>query len=177
MLCLALTAAAAGATAAQEWETFAPPNGGFSISMPGKPAMSDQEVPTRVGKLNNRMYLLESGQGVYMVSYADFPDPVTDPVTIKAMLDNARDKAAKSSGNQLKEEKEITLEGYPGRDWLVSIPGGILRARAFWVRNQRLYQAVVLMPAGKDAEAEKAREATMMKFLNSFGLTSAGVTR
>lgn len=177
MLCLALTALAVGPTAAQGWENFSPADAGFSVSMPGKPTASNQEVPTASGQIINHLYMLQLEQSVYIVTYADFPRPTSDPAMIKAMLDRARDSATKATGGELKDEKEIKLDGNPGREWFVRFPSSLARARAYWVRNQRLYQAIVMMPEGKDADAERAREAMMAKFLDSFALKSAAAGR
>lgn len=172
ILGLALTFCLGASASAQqkEWEKFAPSGGGFSVLMPGKPTANDQEVPTPNGKLINRMFLLDAGESAYLVAYMDFPEPVSDPARIKAMLDSARDQAIAGTRGRLKEEKEIKLGEHTGREWFVALPGGLLRARGYWVK-QRVYQVVVLMPEGKDAASESAREATMARFLNSFALT------
>jgi hypothetical protein len=160
------------AQAGKPWEKFSPPGAGFTVLLPGRPSHEEQVAQTRIGRIINHVYALEAGGVVYMMSYADFPEPVTDPQTIKAMLDGARDNALAKTGGRLKEEKEIKLDGRMGRDWFVGIPGGLARARAYW-DTQRLYQLIVLMREGKDAAAEKRREATMRKFLESFALTGA----
>lgn len=154
------------------WEKFSPAGGGFSVLMPGKPTAKDQEVETNLGKLINHMYTLSASPNLYMVTYAEFPTRVTDPAVIKAMLDNARDKAVSATGGELKNQKEVKLGENLGREWLVTIPslGGIARARAYWV-DHGLYQILVLSPADKNPAAEKSREATMLKFLDSFVLT------
>lgn len=167
---LALSLCFGAPAAAQKWEKFAPAGGDFSVLMPGKPVKTDQEMQTAFGKLVNHMFLLQSGEAVYMVSYGDFPEPVSDPAVIKRMLDSARDNAIQATSGRLKEEKEIKLGGHTGRELLVVLPAGLTRARAYWV-GKRLYQVVVLMPEGKGAAGEKAREETMAKFLDSFALT------
>ena len=145
--------------------------------MPGKPTVTEQEVPFGGGKLINHLYMVEADSSVYIASYAEFPMAVSEPAVIKAMLDNARDKGVAAANGELRSEKEIKIDENPGREWLVSIPGGgIARARAFWVK-QRLYQAFLLMPQGKTPAEEASREAVMSKFLNSFALTSAATAK
>src|SRR5688572_2011965 len=159
------------------WEKFSPAGGGFTVLMPGKPKVTEQEVPFGGGKLINHMYMVQANSSVYIVSYAEFPTTVTDPVVIKAMLDNARDKGVAAANGTLRSEKEIKIDDNPGREWLVAIPsGGIARARAYWVK-QRLYQAFLLMPQGKNPQEEAAREAVMSKFLNSFALISTNAAK
>ena len=165
------------AQAEKPWEKFSPEGGGFTVLMPGKPTVTEQEVPFGGGKLINHMYMVQANSGVFIASYADFPMPVTDPLVIKAMLDNARDKGVAAANGELRSEKQIKIYENPGREWLLSIPGGgIARARAYWVK-QRLYQAFLLMPQGKNAQEEGAREAVMSKFLNSFALISTDAAK
>jgi hypothetical protein len=163
-----------GATAKVEtpWEKFAPEGGGFAVLLPGKPTGSEQAVESKVGTLKHHMFLLVSGTDVYMVSYVDYPDPVTDPAVIKTMLDAGREGGLQATHGELKSEKEIKLGEYTGREWVVNIPdAGFARARAYWV-SSRLYQAMVVLGDAKTIEAEKVRDATMAKFLDSFVLTA-----
>ena len=159
------------------WEKFSPKGSGFEVLFPGKPTGSDEALDTAVGTLMHHQYSLLQGTSYFMVSYVDYPGPVTDPTLIKTMLDAGREGGLKATNGVLRSEKEIKLGEYVGREWVVVIPdGGVARARAYWV-SSRLYQAVVLIPETKDVEAGKLREATMSKFLDSFVLTADGVPR
>ncbi len=149
---------------------YSPPGGGFSVLMPGKPVAQDEEVDTRLGKVTNHSFSAGAGEVWYAVMYSDLPAPVSDPEVIKGMLDNARAHGLAAVHGELQSEQEITLEGNPGREWLVRIPrGAILQARAYWVR-QRLYQVVTLREPEPNKEISKLREAAVKSFLDSFQL-------
>jgi hypothetical protein len=139
------------------------------------PSVASEKVTPVEGHpgVENHLITLETEQAGYVVSYVQFPEEVTDPDTIKDMLDRGRDGGIASSGGTLKSEKEITLSGYSGREWQMEIPGGLVAtARAYWVR-QRLYQTVfIATPKVSDSpEATKLRQEAGSKFLDSFGLT------
>ncbi|MBA3240733.1 MAG: hypothetical protein H0T60_05850 [Acidobacteria bacterium] len=158
---------------ATAWKKLAPAEGGFMVLMPGTASEEKHSVETSVGKLENRIYSVETKQGVYMVMYADFPEVVSDADTIQRMLDNGRDKALANTKGKLTSEKNIKLDGYAGREWLVEIPGSnVIRARAFWVKR-RLYQSLVIFPEGRNTpqETNRIRESATLKFLDSFALS------
>ena len=162
-------------TDASTWGNVAPANAGFKILMPAK---ATEKVTPVAGRpdLEHHLIVLETELAAYIVSYAEFPDEITDPVQIKEMLDRGREGGLASSKGQLKNEKEIKLGDYTGREWRIEIPGGIVAtARAYWVKR-RLYQTVFLETpkAGDTPELTKLRQEAGHKFLDSFALSEAG---
>lgn len=116
--------------------------------------------------------MLETKLAGYVVTYVQFPDEITDPAVIKGLLDRGREGGVESSGGTLKSEKEIKLNDYLGREWLMELPGGLTAtARAYWVKRT-LYQTIfVTTPKSDDsAEVKKLRQETASKFLDSFTL-------
>ena len=154
-------------------EKFSPPGAGFSVLLPGKPETEVQDLDSEIGKLTNHMYLLEAPGVSYAVMYAEFPAPITDPEVARGMFDNARTLAVAAVRGDVKSESEITLNGYPGRELLVSMPGGLglLCARMYMVK-QFFYQAITLSAPEKNAETLKLREAEVKKFFDSFTLVA-----
>ena len=154
-------------------EKFSPPGAGFSVLLPGKPKTEVQDLDTEIGKVTNHMYLVDAPGVSYAVMYAEFPAPITDPEVARAMFDNARILAVAAVRGDVKSESEITLSGYPGRELLVSMPGGLgmLRARMYMV-EQFFYQAITLSAPESKAETLKLREAEVKKFFDSFTLVA-----
>jgi hypothetical protein len=154
------------------WINVAPANAGFTVLMPAKPSENVQAVKGLPGGENHLM-TLETKLAGYVVSYVQFPDETTDPDAIKVMLDRGREGGIASSGGELGGEKEIKLNEYFGREWMMKLPGGLLATtRAYWVKR-RLYQTVfVITPNASDSpEVIKLREEAGTKFLDSFTLS------
>ena len=133
------------------------------------------DIDTKLGKLKNHKFSTRTGLAYYLVAYSDFPEVITDPATIKRMLDSGRERALTVSGAQLKNEADIKLGDHIGREWSVEVPGSyIATARAYWVRK-RLYQTIIVMDAQANItpEAARVRQGVTAKFLGSFSLTEA----
>jgi hypothetical protein len=168
-------ATAAAPNDSTTWITYAPAGAGFKVLMPSKPSETAMPVQGRQD-LENHVITLDTPLGGYVVSYVQFPDDVTDPRAIKEMLDRGREGGLASTKGELKNEKEISLNGFSGREWKMEIPGGIVAiARAYWVKR-RLYQTVfVTAPKSDDSpELIKFRQEAGSKFLDSFALMDVG---
>jgi hypothetical protein len=155
------------------WVTVAPANAGFTALMPAKPAEKVTPVEGRPG-VENYLMTLETELAGYVLSYVQFPEEVTEPGAIKEMLDRGREGGIAASGGELKSEKEIKLNSYFGREWLMQLPGGYFgTVRAYWVKR-RLYQTVfVTTPKASDSpEIIKLRREAEIKFLDSFALSA-----
>ena len=162
----------AGRIESGTWVTVAPVNAGFSILMPAKPSEDVQSLEGHPG-MENHLITFETKLAGYVVSYLQFSDEVTDPALIKVMLDRGREGGIASTGGKLKSEKEIKLNNYFGREWLMELPGGLsATARAYWVKR-RLYQTVfVINPNANDSpEVIKLRDEARTRFLDSFSLS------
>jgi len=154
------------------WIQVAPSNAGFTILMPAKPIEKVDTVEGHPGVENHQMTLQTKLAG-YVVTYLQFPDVITDPNAIKEMLDNGREGEIELSGGKLKSEKEIKLNEYFGREWVMELQGGFsATAGAYWVKR-RLYQTVFIMgtdPSDPPGVTRLLKEAGT-KFLDSFTLS------
>ncbi len=153
----------------KRWEKFSPPGVGFTVLMPG-PITTQDQVVDPAAKSPNRMSYVELDGDVFMVSYMQFPEPVTEAATIKEILDRARDDAVAATKATLKSESEISLDGYSGRQWLLSLPDGIKATnKAFWVSNT-FYQLMVATKEEQTPAAAKLMNERTIKFFDSFTL-------
>jgi len=154
------------------WINVAPADAGFTVLLPARASEKATPVEGRPG-VENYTLTLDTKLAGYVVSYAEFPDDVTDPNAIKGMLDRGREGGIATTGAKLESEKEIKLNGYFGREWVLELPGGLFAtARAYWVKR-RLYQTVfIIAPNASDPpEVTKLRRETATKFLDSFTLS------
>lgn len=154
------------------WTNGAPANAGFTVLMPGKPSEQTQPMEGRPG-VEHHLLMVETKLAGFVVSYVVFPEVVTDPADIKVLLDRGREGALSSSGATLKSEKEIKLNDYFGREWLMDFPSGFsATARAYWVKRRLLQAIFVIAPKSDDSpEIKRLRQEAATKFFDSFRLS------
>jgi|GEM_PF-1351105 len=163
-----------GAQQAEE-ETFIKENpftseeGYFSISFPGMPTESSQEISTELGPITIFLYTYEYRNGVYLASYLDYPGEIIEQSDPYDILDAAQSGAVGNVNGQLISSKDIDIATYPGKEIVFNIPksermppGGIGKARFYLVDN-RLYQIMSIQGGSKLSAATN-------QFLDSFEL-------
>lgn len=159
------------------WKTFATPDGGFSILMPGQPVKSGQVVETELGPLPYFTFTLKTATAEYMASYSDFPFPVTEPSGLKRAYDGSREGMKKMAPFTLTAEREIQLEGRLGRELIFESEQNIIKARLLIV-NRRLFQAIIMTRKYQNSSRDiiKFYESTINKFLDSLKVTDLKAT-
>jgi hypothetical protein len=115
------------------------------------------------------MFVAEQGQQAWLVGYSDYPEATVQASDAAPMLAGARDGGVGNVNGQLVSDAEVTLNGYPGREFSASVTQAgqemMLRERVYLVGN-RLYQVLVLVPKGQENSTE------VEDFLQSFQLTA-----
>jgi hypothetical protein len=165
------------------WKEFVSQEGGFSVRMPAEPKLNRQEVDTAMGKLPISFYTATTGTGGYMAGYTDFPKYSEEPQFVGAVLDGARDNVLASDSNRkMLSEKEVTIEGFPAREWLIADNLLLIRAETFLARG-RLYQILFVAPLNvafnngrasvNAADRTVFYEETCKRFFGSFKLLPA----
>lgn len=131
---------AKGIAAASEWKEFSPDEGQFSILMPGEnisditPEQSEKSDVVE----STKMYLITHETNVFMVSYADFNNDVTQ-IYPTELLDSAV-QGILEDGTKLLSQENINLGAYPGRELkLWDEKEGIFLTGRVFIVNQRLY--------------------------------------
>jgi hypothetical protein len=154
------------------WKDFSPKGVHFRVKMPDLPKESARTVETPKGTVNLSLYVVEKNGVGYVVVRSVLP-PAAVAGSPKTVLDEARDDGVKNSGGTLKEEKEIELDGHPGREMILELPdsrirgGGIYRTRIYLVGRTH-YQVIAASSKAKDQPRQVAA------FLESFKLTDDG---
>jgi len=156
------------------WSRFSPPEGGFSILMPGTPEESQENVGTEEKPLILRGFKsIRENEGVYIVVYNDIPEEeMSNQKKLKAVLDSIPQEFAKAIKGRLISQKNITLNGYKGKEFKVQgSQGAIFRGRAY-LTNNRVYLI------GVATAKERYLRRTIPGFLNSFQIgDSRGTTQ
>ena len=150
-----------GQSSQLQWQEFTSEDGGFSVLMPGKPEEETLRQESEGVEIASDMYRVQADNVSYMVLITPLQEEALalDPAEF---FDQYRDNILESTKAELKEEKEITLDGNPGRELSLNQPSEVGRQRMYLVDNL-LYQTVIGGP-----EQKVTRDAT--KFLDSFKL-------
>ncbi len=165
-----------------EWTELVSPEGRFSVLMVGAAKLKTQERDTPIGRIVLNSYMSITPAGGFGVSYTDYPRRPDSPEAVAAVLNGARDHVLASDKNmKLLSELELTIEGYPAREWLIanSANDQLFRARTF-VAGARMYQLLLLtsvgpafvkgQPGARPEDRDAEYEALSKKFFGSFKL-------
>jgi len=151
--------------------TAAPPRpfssleGGFAVQSPVDLVESVTTAETEAGNLEVHTFEGSTGEMTYVVTYVDYPESYAGKTT-QQMLDAARDGQVKGVGGTLTGEGAVTVQGVPGREVRIQIPGAdgksqVLRGYLFW-GALRLYRVLAYAPA------DRADSPEVSAFLDSF---------
>lgn len=148
------------------WKTLASQAGNFELMIPLETKNTTKSVNTKMGPVTTNMITASTngGKTAHLMMHVDYP-AAADKMKAQTMLDNARDGAMKK-GRKLVSEKQIELNGFPGRSLVATGKerGQDVRfdTRVFLV-NRRLYQMVVVSVGGEKLD-------TTEQFFDSFKL-------
>jgi len=162
-VCLVMISGNGFAFSQDGWLTVTSKEGGYSVSMPGKPV--EVGTPFGIGEFHGVSHVVNvrSAGSSYSTSYADLPIDPSDETIAEKVFDAAKNDLLEKARARVLDEKKIYLKGNSGREIKAQAPNGVIISRNYLVKN-RLYQIVVLVP--DNAPFDKAD-----KFLNSFSIT------
>jgi hypothetical protein len=125
------------------------------------------------------MYLTEGDDRMVMLSHNGFPPMIADVIasgddaTIQSLLDGGRDGAVSNVGGALQDEKQITVAGFPGREFSFTVDSGasptgeaITGIARVILATDRLYQLISL------TTADETDPALVQAFFESFQLAA-----
>lgn len=174
---IAQTRPAAPKDGASNWKEFNSTEGGFTVSFPGTPKTTVDDVDSNVGPVKTHVFTLEVDDLFFYVSYADSAAPT--PKEREPTLDRIRDRAV--ARHRLLSENSITVDGIVGRELLIQREIGlIMRGRYFFAKG-RLYFVIISAapkfafrngePSTNAADLTEHFDTTSKRFFNSFKLT------
>ncbi|MCX7365975.1 MAG: hypothetical protein NTV97_29730 [Alphaproteobacteria bacterium] len=167
-LCAALPAHSQG-----QWTEYSPAGLGYRVQFPGTPKQSQGTTQTSVGPLRVTVATLEAAGGIsYLTSSAIYPGAALydDP---QYAITKARSGGLRNVRGKLRVEERLTVSGAPARRVIVDVPRRKqVYIGLFVLSGDRLYQAMIGVPAGQENAPEVNR------FLGSLALTGgASVSR
>ncbi len=161
------------------WIEYTAPDGAFTVRLPDEPEVQNETVPTEAGDIQIAMYLVEKNDRAVMLSHNEFPAAIADAIAagddtfIQGILDGGRDGAVSNVSGTLQDEKQITVDGFPGREFTFNVdssasPTGdaITGIARVILATDRLYQLISL------TNADETDPALVQAFFDSFQLTA-----
>ncbi|MFZ2487321.1 MAG: hypothetical protein WAZ19_04300 [Anaerolineae bacterium] len=161
------------------WVTFTAPDTSFTVRMPKEPEADEQTVPTEAGDITVAMYSVEADNHMVLVGQNGFPESIAETIAtgdeefVQSMLDGGRDGAIGNVSGTLVDEKRITVDGFPAREFTFNIApdasplnADITGTARVILTKDRLYQLISLQ------ETSKATPDVIQAFFDSFQLTA-----
>ena len=154
-----------------EWYVFETKD--FSVEFPKKPDTSVQTVNSAIGDLKLNISMVDASKGgddnlVYMSITSEYPDSLINSGKtdiLPAFFRNSIDGAVKNVQGKLLSEKNIEIEGFPGREVRVDYQQGaaIIKMDFYLVHNEMIILQTITEPA-------KENNASELKFYHSLRL-------
>jgi uncharacterized protein (TIGR03067 family) len=152
------------------WKAYTSKAGGYTVDFPSDSVITtSQELNAPAGKLTLNVALVGVGEGgLCGVTYADLP-PAALAGGADAFFANAKAGVTLSfgAGAKVTAEKNITINGSPGRQWDSEGPAQSVQVRAYLV-GSRMYQLTAGGTKGALGSADQQR------FFDSFRLLPGG---
>ena len=134
------------------WQTYAAPDGTFSIELPSKPTVETSQTPVEGGG-NITFHLINAtttGGKVYSCSYADFEN--ANPKPPDQVLESARDGSLGKVQGTLVSQNQLTVQGFPGLQFQARVRGNSLMDSRYLLVGKRLYMMMAVATAGRKSE-------------------------
>ena len=138
---------------------------------PCEPKESVRELIYPFGKAQGHFFDLRTEYADLGFSYANLPLSVEKLETLKIFFDNARDGLVTSSKGRLLEEKELSVEGHPGRILKLELPSGDTIRQKVLVVGSHVYQMMFISKdKGMPPSVLKYNEVAASRYFESFTL-------
>ncbi len=146
--------------------SYTSPDGNYTAKFPGKPSEQPRSTDSPQGKVTGAevRYVDQAKQQLYLTGHVNLPiapgNKLND-ANIQQILTNGRDSMVKTSGATVKNEKQISQNGFPGKEFVMSLPNGTAVKARIYINpnNKRAYQVIV---AAKDGKVDSTEVNTFM---------------
>jgi hypothetical protein len=149
---------------AAQWNEFAPEGMEFQVLMPGTPQVeqTSQQTPDGPVEMHKFTVWTKGKSEFFMVVVLEFPEDIGRQLggERKLLQAGARDVLVATKG-QIRDEREIYLNGWIGLQLEISTNGAIVKARVVATKN-RVYEVWA------HVSKIRSRSDDIPKFLNSF---------
>ena len=157
-----------GPTAVATWRTYTSAEGRFAVLLPGTPILKHYAADAGKGEPERfAVTATNERDDAFRVDYQAKTRPDEEP---GAILNRSRDGEVKYlAGAVLREARELTLDGFPGRQVVVDLPdpatpAGFTMVTRTFVVNRRIYWVRATVDRADRISPE------VVRFLDSFRL-------
>jgi len=167
VLAISALAPASGAAQARQWKEYRSAEGGFTVLLPGQPALDTKSTNTDLGPIVMHTFMCSTDNLYCSVVYYDVP-PGVHKSSDQLLEDTCNGFVQGAKLTEKAERRAIDIDGYPGRELIGESPDGtfLLMARYYHVKN-RIYLVMVGSAIAEASSPEVGR------FLDSFRLLAA----
>jgi hypothetical protein len=156
----------------EKWVLLENTDLGFSVSFPGQPTASTQEVPSDVGTLKMSMWQLDCSDSpgfhnlLYMVNYTEYPASLLEGVTnTDDFFTGSLNGMAANINGTIKEVKTIKVGDLEGRQAEIAMPGEeVVLTSVLVLKGNRFYMLMIF------TEVASKPNSDMTKFFESLRL-------
>jgi hypothetical protein len=138
------------ASTTQDWYNYTAKDGSYSIKFPHQPKEQDNSTNTKLGeiKLAQVMYEDKAKNRAFMTQSNTIP-VTPEQFNAEKGLDGFRDSQNKNGGKVI-SEKQISLEGFPGREIIVQDKNKFVMKSRIFVNSAKpaMYMAIVVAGDG-----------------------------
>jgi hypothetical protein len=153
-----------------ELKTFRSVQGRFTVRVPGVPEEQAQTAKPGDTSPVTHTFILGDEAAAYIMTYTDFSAEQVSKAKPSAIITSARDGGINNVKGHLVSESDITVNGFPGRDVIASVPLGDKQGSARFrivLAKTRLYVVLYVGPAGTESSAQ------INDYLKSFQILDA----
>ncbi len=147
------------------WQTYAAPDGTFSIELPGKPVVETTQAPLEGGG-NITFHLINAastGSRAYSCSYVELEN--ASQKSTDQVLESARDGSLRKVQGTLLKQNQLIVQGFPGLQFQARVRGNSLMDSRMVLVGKRLYMVMAVATAGEHTEPK-----TVQRMFDSFKL-------
>ncbi len=147
-----------GRADAADGTEFTPKNGMYTITLPAGEKAAER---TRVLNIRGRAIPVESSQTVakdgtsFLGASIGIPAVVMREIPADKRFDVLRDALVKVLKGKIADEKDVTQDPVPGKEYQIDLPGGAARMQVYTVAGWVIYAIV----EGKTKEQVNSKEA------------------
>lgn len=125
---------------------------GFTVKLPTtdapiEPSRTEAALPKRTDKATLVTYSANKDNVSYIVNAVDYPEAFVATVPAEALINGGIQGIAQQVNGELKSSEDITLDGYPGKAYMLASPSGEVKGRSFLV-GPRVYNLITVYNAG-----------------------------